>query len=204
LLAIGAAAFCTLLAEGAAADWSAVYLHRSLDAPAGAAALGYTAFSLAMVASRLVGDRLNERLGPLGLARGGGLLAASGLGLALAVPSVATALAGFAVMGAGLGVVVPVLFRAAGSAPGVPAGVGIAAVSTIGWLGFLAGPALIGFTAGVVRLHAALAIVVAAAALVALLVRAAPQSTAGTSRSRSPKAPSCAGSVGVQSGSSAR
>jgi MFS family permease len=204
LLAIGAAAFCTLLAEGAAADWSAVYLHRSLDAPAGAAALGYTAFSLAMVASRLVGDRLNERLGPLGLARGGGLLAASGLGLALVVPSVATALVGFAVMGAGLGVIVPVLFRAAGSAPGVPAGVGIAAVSTIGWLGFLAGPALIGFTAGVVGLHAALAIVVAAAALVALLVRAAPQSTAGTSRSRSPNAPACAGSVGVQSGSSAR
>jgi hypothetical protein len=76
-------------------------------------------------------------------------------------------------MGAGLGVVVPVLFRAAGSTPGVPAGVGIAAVSTIGWLGFLAGPAAIGLAAGAVGLRAALVIVVVATTGVALLARSA-------------------------------
>src|SRR5262249_59306899 len=71
------------------------------------------------------------------------------------------------------GAVVPVLFRAAGSSPGVPAGLGIAAVSTLGWLGFLVGPAAIGFAAGIVGLRAALGIVVVATAMVALLSRSA-------------------------------
>ena len=65
-------------------------------------------------------------------------------------------------MGAGLGVVVPVLFRAAGSTPGVSAGVGVAAVSMIGWLGFLSGPPAIGFAAAAVGLRAALGVVVLA------------------------------------------
>src|SRR2546427_5729194 len=173
LLVLGAAAFCTLLAEGAAADWSAVYLSRSLGAAAALAALGYTAFSLAMVVSRTVGDRLNVRVGPVSLVRVGGLLAATGLAAALVNGSTVAALAGFAAMGAGLGVVVPVLFRAAGSTGGVTAGVGVAAVSTIGWLGFLSGPPAIGFAAGAVGLRGALGLVVVATVLLALLSRSA-------------------------------
>jgi MFS family permease len=162
-----------MLAEGAAADWSAVYLSHSLGAAAAVAALGYTAFSLAMVVSRTIGDRLNVRVGPVWLVRGGGLLAAAGLAVALVVGSTAAALAGFAAMGAGLGVVVPVIFRAAGSTPGVSPGAALAAVSTIGWSGFLAGPPAIGFAAGAVGLRGALGLVVAATALLALLARSA-------------------------------
>jgi HAD superfamily hydrolase (TIGR01509 family) len=173
LLMLGAAAFFTMLAEGAAADWSAVYLSDSLGAAAAVAALGYTGFSLAMATSRAVGDRLNGRFGPVALARAGGLLAATGLTLALVVGSTPAALAGFVAMGAGLGVIVPVLFRAAGSTAGVSAGVGVAAVSTIGWLGFLAGPPAIGFVAGAFGLRNALAIVVLATVMVALLARSA-------------------------------
>ena len=173
LLVLGAAAFFTLMAEGAAADWSAVYLSESLGAGAAAAALGYTAFSLAMAASRVFGDRLNTRLGPVALARGGGLLAASALTLALVSGSTLVALAGFAAMGAGLGVVVPVLFRAAGSTPGVSAAAGVAAVSTIGWFGFLAGPPAIGVTADAVGLRSSLVIVVAATLGLALLAGSA-------------------------------
>jgi predicted MFS family arabinose efflux permease len=169
LLVLGAAAFCTLLAEGAAADWSAAYLSQSLGAAAGAAALGYTAFSLAMAVSRTVGDRLSRALGPTGLVRSGGLLAASGLGLALAVGWAPVAFLGFAAMGGGLGVVVPVLFRAAGSTPGVAPSVGVAAVSTIGWLGFLAGPPAIGLAADAVGLRSSLVIVVLATLVLALL-----------------------------------
>jgi len=166
---LGLAAFVTLLAEGAAADWSAVYLTSSLGATAAVAALGYTSFSLAMVASRLAGDRLNGRFGPIALVRTGGLLAASGLALALVVGTAPAALAGLAAMGAGLGVVVPLLFRAAGSTPSVSASVGVAAVSTLGWLGFLAGPPAIGFAAGAVGLRAALVLVVLAGVVLALL-----------------------------------
>jgi HAD superfamily hydrolase (TIGR01509 family) len=173
LLVLGAAAFFTLLAEGAALDWSAVYLSSSVGAAAAVAALGYTGFALAMATSRLVGDRLNGRFGPVALARGGGLLAASGLTLALAIGSTPAALAGFAAMGAGLGVVVPVLFRAAGTTPGVSASAGVATVSTLGWLGFLSGPPAIGFAAGGVGLRTALVLVVLASVALALLARSA-------------------------------
>jgi HAD superfamily hydrolase (TIGR01509 family) len=173
LLLLGAAAFCCMLAEGAAADWSAVYLSGSAGAAAAVAALGYTAFSLTMTGSRLVGDRLARRVTPVALVRGGGGLATAGLGLALLVPSAPVGLIGFAAMGAGLGVVVPVLFRAAGTAPGVPASVGVAVVSTIGWLGFLAGPPAIGFASGAANLRAGLVIVVLATATLALRAFAA-------------------------------
>jgi sugar-phosphatase len=122
-----------------------------------------------MVACRAVGDRLDAHFGSVSLARAGGVLAASGLALALVGGSTAAALAGFAAMGGGLGVIVPLLFRAAGSTPGLAAGTGIAAVSTLGWLGFLAGPPAIGLAAGAVGLRAALGLAVAAMLALALL-----------------------------------
>ena len=167
LLLLGCAAFFTLLAEGAAADWSAVYLRGSLGSTAAFAALGYTAFSLAMVASRLAGDRLDETIGPAALAGGGGVVSAVGLAAALAIGTTPAALVGFAAMGAGLGVMVPVIFRTAGTTPGMTPGIGIAAVSTIGFLGFLAGPPAIGIAADVIGLRAALAVVVVASVLAA-------------------------------------
>ena len=171
LLILGAAAFCTLLAEGSAADWSAVYLSQSVGVSAAVAALGYTAFSLAMATSRTLGDQLNRRFGPLALARAGGGIAAIGLAAGLATASAPVALAGFTAMGAGLGVVVPILFRAAGSIPGISASIGVATVSTIGWLGFLAGPPAIGFAAGAVGLRTALALVVLATLTLVILTR---------------------------------
>ncbi len=177
LVLLGAAAFCALLAEGSAADWSAAYLSQSVGAGAGVAALGYTAFSLAMATSRTLGDRLNRRLGPVALAQAGGALAATGLAAGLAMGSAPVALAGFAAMGAGLGVVVPILFRAAGSTAGVSASAGVAAVSTLGWLGFLAGPPAIGFAAGAVGLRRALALVVLTIVSLVFLARSATPGT---------------------------
>jgi MFS family permease len=185
LLLLGAAAFCCMLAEGAAADWSAVYLSRSAGAGAALAALGYSAFSLAMTASRLTGDRISERLEPPVLVGAGGALAAAGLGGALVLGTTTAGIVGFVAMGAGLGVVIPVLFRTAGTSAGVSPGVGVATASTIGWLGFLAGPAVIGFAAGVVGLRAALGIVVAMMLLLAVLARGIrPIATSSPEQSR--------------------
>jgi MFS family permease len=187
IVVLGAAAFCCMLAEGSAADWSAVYLARSFGAATGVAALAYTAFALAMTSSRILGDRLNSRYGPVRLARSGAALAALGLGVGLAIGSIPVAIAGFAAMGAGLGVVVPILFRAAASTPNVSASKGVAGVSTVGWLGFLAGPPAIGFAASAVGLRAALGIVVLATLALAVLVRsvrprpAAPDAQHGVS-----------------------
>jgi len=83
LVCLAAMAFSSFLAEGAASDWSAVYLHSSLGAPVGLAAVGYTVFSATMTAGRLAGDRLSDRLGPARLVRLSAGAAAVSFGLAL-------------------------------------------------------------------------------------------------------------------------
>src|SRR3712207_3358777 len=85
LLGLGIISFCVLLGEGAMGDWSAVYLENTLDTGPGFAAAGYAAFSLSMAFGRLFGDRFMERLGPATVVRSCGVLAATGLGIALAV-----------------------------------------------------------------------------------------------------------------------
>jgi len=184
LLSLGAIAFAVLLAEGSMIDWSAIYL-RDVAGPeaerSGVGALGYAAFSITMAAGRFAGDRLVARVGPPALLRGSALLGAGGLGLGLLVGTPAGAIAGFAVLGLGLSTVVPVVFSAAGRAlpPGADrpgpdgAGPAISAVSTIGYLGFLAGPPLIGLVAEAVGLPVALGGVAVLVATIPLLARAA-------------------------------
>ena len=169
LWALGALAFACLLIEGASADWSGVYLKDELGTGAGMAALGFTAFSVTMTAGRLVGDRLVEAVGAVRLVRAGGIVAAAGFGLALLAGRPGAALVGFACLGAGMASIVPIVFRAAGSVPGLAAGISLAAVSSVGYLGFVVGPPIIGGVAELVGLPAALgALVVLALAVAAL------------------------------------
>jgi MFS family permease len=172
LWALGILAFCCLLAEGAATDWSAVYVEDSLDAPAGQAALAFAAFSATMTLGRLVGDRLAGRFGSVRLLRISGLLAGVGLGGALLLAVPGAAIAGFAFLGAGLSVVIPIVFRSAAATPGGAAGPSLAAVSTLGYLGFLAGPPLVGGLAELTSLPVAMSIVVLCAASTAALAGA--------------------------------
>jgi MFS family permease len=171
LAALAALAFAGMLAEGAAGDWSAVYLNGTLGTGEGAATAAFIAFSLTMTAGRLVGDGLTTRAGPVRLARAAGLAAAGGLALALLTDDALVAVVGFACLGAGLSVVVPTVYRAAGASTGSP-GAGIAAVSTVGYGAFLIGPVAIGFVADATSLRAALWLVVALLALIPLLARA--------------------------------
>ena len=184
LWAIGAVGFCALLAEGATADWSAVYVRESLAASASVAALAFAAFSATMTAGRLLGDRLTAAWGPVALARRGGLLGAAGMALALGPGHPASAIAGFAALGIGLAAIVPVVFRAASEVPGTAPGVGIAAVSTLGYAGFLLGPPFIGALAEVTSLRASLGLlVVLALVMAALAPRVRPASRTGAALS---------------------
>ncbi|WP_067465050.1 MFS transporter [Actinomadura macra] len=169
LLLLSVLALAALLSEGAAGDWSAVYLRDVLDAGPGVAGAGYVAFAVMMTVGRLAGDRLVGRFGPVGVVRVLAAVAAAGFGAALLAGHPALVLAGLAALGLGLACVVPVVFTAAAHAGGAP-GPAIAAVSTCGYLGFIAGPPLIGAVAEVTGLGAALGIV---AALTALLAAAA-------------------------------
>jgi MFS family permease len=171
LWALGALAFACLLIEGASADWSGVYIKDELGTGPGPAALGFTAFSVTMTVGRIFGDRLVARLGSVRLVRAGGLVAALGFGIALVASSPAAALVGFACLGAGMSSIVPIVFRAAGQVPGIASGVSLSAVSSIGYLGFVAGPPAIGGIAELVGLPTALAVLVVLAAVVALLAR---------------------------------
>ena len=173
LVVLGIVAFISLLAEGAAGDWSAVYINKPLHASQAVAAFGYFSFSLMMVVGRLSGDRLSLRFGPVALTRAGGLLAAGSLTVALLIGHPVAAIIGFAGMGAGLAAVVPTVFRAAGSHPDVPPGIGLASVSVIGYFGFLVGPPLIGSTAKLLGLPAALGIVALVMAAIGLLASSA-------------------------------
>lgn len=156
---LGAIAFCAAIGEGAMADWSGVYLSNSVGTDAGTAAFGFAAFSLAMTAGRLLGDRLAARFSPVRIVRVGGLIAAAGLLLAILLPQVNPTLLGFAAVGGGLSIVIPLAFSAAGNMPNIPAGTGIAGVATIGYAGFLAGPPVIGLVAEVSSLRIALLLV---------------------------------------------
>ena len=156
LVALSVMAFASFLAEGAANDWSAVYLHSSLDTSAGLAGVGYTCFAIAMTIGRLCGDRLADRWGPRHLVRVSSAAAAIGWSGALLLNSPAAALAGLVLLGFGLSSVVPNVFSQASRLG--QAGPSIAVVTFCGYGGMLAGPAAIGTLAGAVGLPAALSV----------------------------------------------
>jgi MFS family permease len=156
LIALGLLALCALIAEGAAANWSGLYLRDNLDAQRGIPAAGFAAFSLAMATGRLAGDRLAARYGPAGTVRRCALLASAGLASALLSHDSLGAVIGFAVSGGGFSCVIPQLLSAAGRVDSDRPGEGIARVAGVGYLGLVGGPALIGGCASLAGLPAAL------------------------------------------------
>lgn len=173
LLALCAIGFCIFLSEGAMADWTAIYLRQVLNSGPGVAAAGYAVFSAAMAIFRLCGDAITVRLGFAWTIRAGALLAACGLTSALLAPSPYWALPGFALVGAGYSSIIPLVFAAGGRIKSLGEGAGVAAVSGLGYLGFLVGPTAIGFISEISSLRAGLAFIVVLTLLAAGLVNVA-------------------------------
>lgn len=167
VLFLGVLAFCCLVGEGAAADWSTVYLRDSLGSTAGFAAAAFAAFSIMMTAGRLVGDRLTARFGPVNVVRTCGVIAAVGLGTALVISDPIAGVMGFGCLGAGLSCIAPQVFSAAGNRNPARAGQALARVASLGYAGFLTGPVLIGGIATLSGLPWALSIPVLLALFVA-------------------------------------
>jgi predicted MFS family arabinose efflux permease len=169
---LGMLALCASIGEGAVADWSGLYLREVLHTSSGFAALGFAAFSVAMLAGRFTGDVLVRRFGAPRLVRSGGVLAALGLGIALVLNQPVVMLLGFAAVGLGLSIVYPLVFSAAGNHPTLPRGQAVASVATVGYGGFLAGPPILGWLAELTSLRAILGLIVLLAAMTALLAGA--------------------------------
>ncbi len=144
---LGAACFAVFLSEGAMLDWSALFLKENRGVDAAFAGVGYATFSIAMASMRLLGDRIVERFSGKTVVIGGGLLAALGIFIAVATPWIPVTLLGFVLLGVGAANIVPVFFSEGGRLKGIPASVAIPAISTMGYAGQLAGPALLGFIA---------------------------------------------------------
>ena len=159
LIRLAAFTFLALFSEGIMADWSGVYLRTVIGVQASTAALGFAAYSFAMAAGRFLGDRLFSALGPILLLRFSGLLTAAGLALALVIRTPEVVIVGFILVGLGLSNLVPIFFGSAGRHK-AGAGPGIAAVTTIGFFGFLVGPPVIGTLASLLSLPAALSLVI--------------------------------------------
>jgi fucose permease len=121
--------------------------------------LALSAFSLGLAATRFAADRLGERFGDLLLLRAGALIAALGMAGGIVSQTASVAILGFLAVGVGFAAVVPIAFRRAANTPGVTPGVGVAAVATLAYTGFLAGPPLIGLIAEGVGLGMAMAII---------------------------------------------
>ncbi|MBD0258341.1 MAG: MFS transporter [Cytophagales bacterium] len=159
LMNLGLLAFCTMICEGAMFDWSGVYFKKVVLAPAAWVGAGYTAFMCTMAAGRFIADWLTARLGMKRILQGSGALTAAGLLLAVAFPTLVPATLGFLLVGFGVSSGVPLVYSAAGRSKVLSPGVALAAVSTIGFLGFLIGPPLIGLVAGATSLRVSFTII---------------------------------------------
>lgn len=135
------------MGEGVALDWSAVYLRETLGASSQIAALGFGAFSLTMTSFRFIGDAILPKIGAKRWLQIGGLTAATGLIVAIVLPYPLTALVGFALLGAGSSLGAPILYSASMRVKGIPPAAGLATFATFSFIGFLAGPPIIGFVA---------------------------------------------------------
>ena len=154
LITLGIIAMCSMICEGAMFDWSVIYFKKVVLAPTALVGIGFTAFMCTMAGGRFIADWFAHRYGLRRILQTSGTLTVTGLLIAVIFPYFYTAMAGFLLVGAGVSSVVPMVYSAAGRSKTMAPGVALAAVSTIGFIGFLFGPPIIGFIAGLATLRA--------------------------------------------------
>jgi MFS family permease len=169
IIALTLIAMAGAVAEDAGNSWATLYLADSLGAAAAIAPLGFIALVGAQFIGRMLGDPLTDRFGQRWVARVGGIIAAVGMTLALAFPTVPGTILGFAAVGFGIATLIPAAMHAADELPGLRAGVGLTVVSWLLRLGFLLSPPFVGYIAETQSLRAGL-LVAPVAALVAVLL----------------------------------
>ncbi len=166
----GLISFASMACEGTMIDWSGIYLQKAVHTSRELATLGFTIYMIAMTLGRLTGDRFTNRYGTRTMLTYSGVLIALGLLVAVLLPYASTAIFGFILTGFGVSCVIPTVFSMAGRSEGMSSGSAIAAVSTVGYLGFLIVPPLVGSVAQVAGLRSAYAMMAAFGILITILV----------------------------------
>jgi MFS family permease len=159
LLQLGTIAFCSMASEGAMFDWSGIYFKEVVKAPASLVILGYTSFMIMMATGRFIADGLVVRFGRKKLLQGSGILISSGLFLAVFFPAIVTSTIAFMMVGLGVSSIVPSVYSAAGKQGSVAPGIALATVASVGFLGFLMGPPLIGYVSAAAGLRYSFALI---------------------------------------------
>lgn len=174
LVVLGLVAAAAFVVEGGIENWSALFLQQELTAGAALSAVGPASFATAMAAGRLLGQRLTDRVGDTILLAGGAVVSVCGLLVACTSGTVAVAAVGFFAGGAGISVGAPIFFGTAGrSAAPHERARAVSTVTTLGYLGFLVGPPIVGGVAQAFGLRASFALL---AGLGLLLAAAAGRS----------------------------
>lgn len=171
LMVLGIICLAAMLAEGAMADWSVIYYKKILNNPDGFVTAGFTAFSVAMVVGRFLGDKALEKIGLTKLLLINSLLLFTGMIIALSTVSPIAVIIGFSITGLGLSTMVPLIYSEAGHSKTMSSGVALAAISTIGIFGFLLGPVIIGFISEYTSLRIALSLLIVLGLVSALFTR---------------------------------
>jgi len=148
LLGLGTIAFCSMICQGAMFDWSGVYFKKEVTSNITYIGFGYTAFMIAMTVTRFVTDWVTHRIGFKSIITLCGIFATAGLLITVFLPNFLASIIGMLMVGVGVSPIIPLVFSAAGKTQQSNPAVAIAAVSTIGFLGLLIGPPMIGFIAG--------------------------------------------------------
>jgi len=168
---VGVIACIAFLVEGAIMDWSGVFLTTVRGFDMSMAGTGFTVFSAAMLTMRLVGDKLVQKMGQKIIILGGSVLAFAGFLAVIFAPQAWLLYAGFFAIGVGSANVVPVFFSLLGKQKDMPIGLAVPAVSTLGYLGILMGPAAIGALAHATSLYAAFGLLAGLVALQFVIAR---------------------------------
>ncbi|MEO9329937.1 MFS transporter [Gordonia aurantiaca] len=162
LILLAVVAFGLMLGEGTAYDWSALQVVESFGTSEALGAVAFGAFSATMTVTRFVIDPVVGSVGAVRVLRAGALVGIAGMVLAICVPVPALAIAGWAVFGVGLAGLIPQIFTAAGNLTDGTGGRTISFVVGFGYLGLLAGPAVVGFISSRTCLNVGLIAAVAA------------------------------------------
>ncbi|MET4081508.1 MFS family permease [Pedobacter sp. UYP30] len=170
LLQLGIIGFCSMATEGAMFDWSGIYFEKIVMAPKSVVILGYASFMIMMAMGRFFGDRFITKFGRKKTLQLSGLTASAGLFISVLFPYLPSATLGFMLVGLGVSGIVPTVYSIAGRNTKVSAGMALAMVSSVSYLGFLMGPPLIGFVSGLFNLRYSYALIACFGLLVTFIV----------------------------------
>jgi MFS family permease len=170
LLQLGIIAFCCMATEGAMFDWSGIYFKDIVQAPQSLVVLGYASFMIMMAAGRFVGDYIILKIGRKRTMQYSGIIISSGMALSVCFPFLITATIGFMLVGLGVSTNIPSVYSIAGKNEKVPPGIALAMIASVGYLGFLMGPPLIGYISALSSLRYSYALIGCFGLLISYLV----------------------------------